>query len=175
MDYTLVELTHDNYDLVKNIDREDIPENYVDTVDTIMEITDYGVAHGCLGHTFAVKLHGDYVGLILLGEAIPWETDPPEMAEQPFYRLMGFVIDRAFRNRGLGGSVLEKAIETVYREFGVRPIALGCHRDNEAAARFYRKHGFRQTKYLEAEDLYYLRYPTQPDSGGNNREEAPCA
>ena len=159
MSFALIELTHDNLPAVRTINRDDIPEAFVDTVDTIMEITDYGRDHGCLGYTFAVEMSGKYIGLILLGEALHWETDPPEMSERPFYRLMGFVIDQAFRGNGIGGAALEKTIETVYREFGPRPIALGCHRDNEGAARFYTRHGFLKTVYRESEDYYFLRYP----------------
>ena len=62
MDFSLVELTHQNYSAVREINRNDIPEAFVDTVDTIMEITDYGVSHGCLGHTFAVKYAADMWG-----------------------------------------------------------------------------------------------------------------
>ena len=40
----------------------------------------------------------------------------------------------------------------------VRPIALGCHRDNTRAA-FYLRLGFRPTSAMEGEDIYYLRYP----------------
>ena len=94
---------------------------------------------------------------MLLGEAIPWETDPPEMGREPFYRLMGFIIDKDYRDKGYGGMILEKAIEQVYREFGKRPVALGCHVDNVRAARFYEKHGFRKTGYFEGNDEYYLR------------------
>ena len=161
MDLQLEELTHDNFEEVRKIDRDDVPEDFVDTVGTIMEITDWGVRHGCLGHTFAVRLDGEYIGLILLGEAIRWETDPPEMNERPFYRLMGFVIDRQHRRRGIGGRVLELAVDAVYRDFGVRPIALGCHRDNVGAARFYKSHGFRATEYTESDDVYYFRYPKE--------------
>lgn len=152
------ELTHNNFADACRIDRDDIPESYVDTAETLMEITDYGVEHYCMGHTFAAKADGRYVGLLLLGEAIPWETDPPEMRKEPFYRLMGFVIDREYRGCGIGGEVLEKAIERVYRDFGRRPIALGCHKDNVRAERFYLRHGFRKTSYMEGNDYYYFRF-----------------
>ena len=170
MDFELEELTHENYEQVRKIDREDVPENFVNTVDTIMELTDYGVEHGCAGHTFAVKAGDEYIGMILLGEAIPWRTDPPQMKEEPFYRLMGFVLDKRYRGLGIGGQVLERAIEAVYRDFGVRPIALGCHRDNVSAAAFYRKHGFRKTEYLETDDFYYLRYPGAEETEGPMEE-----
>ena len=152
-------LTFDNVDAVRHICREDVSDDFVDSVDTIMEYTQYGWEHNCKGYTFAVKCDGIYVGVILLGEAIPWETDPEEMKDTPFYRLMGFVIDRRYRNAGIGSRVLEMVIDCCYQEFGVRPIALGVHRDNTRAAGFYEKHGFVKTAIMEGNDFYYLRYP----------------
>ena len=159
VNFQLEELTHDNLPLVRMFDRSDVPEAYVGSADEIMEVTDYGVEHHCIGHAFAVKADGKYIGLLLLGEALEWDTDPPEMRATPFYRLMGFAIDRNYRNMGIGGRVLEKAIEIVYRDFGIRPIALGCHKDNRSAERFYLRHGFRKTEYREGEDFYFIRYP----------------
>ncbi len=157
MDITFEELTHGNFPYAQKIKRDDIPEDWVDTAETIMEITDYGVAHNCLGHTYLVKLGQTYIGLLLLGEAIPWDTDPAEMGKEPFYRLMGFVIDRDFRGKGLGGIILEKAIDRVSCDFGNRSIALGCHKDNVGAARFYERHGFKRTGVFEGADEYFLR------------------
>ena len=152
-------LTEDNLDEAKKIDREDISEAFVDNVDTIMEFTQYGLEHNCKGHTYVVRYDGTVIGVILLGEAIEWETDPPEMKNVPFYRLMGFVIDQNYRGMGIGEFVLEKVIENVYQEFGVRPIALGCHKNNHKAAKFYMKHGFQKTDAMEGNDYYFLRYP----------------
>lgn len=150
-------LTRLNIDSVRKIQREDISEDFADNADTIMEITQYGADHGCIGDTYAVKYKSQYIGVILLGEAIPWETDPPQMKEAPFYRLMGFVIDKRYRGMGIGSYVLEKAIDTCYKKYGVRPIALGCHKDNAKAAEFYLRHGFKKTQYMEGSDYYYLR------------------
>ena len=72
------ELTHQNFSDACSIDRDDIPEDFADTTSTIMSITDYGANHHCIGHTFVVKCHDEPIGLILLGEAISWKTDPPE-------------------------------------------------------------------------------------------------
>ena len=152
------ELTHSNFADACRIDRDDIPESYVDTAETLMEITDYGVEHHCMGHTFAAKANGRYVGLLLLGEAIPWETDPPEMRGVPFYRLMCFVMGREYRGMGIGSAALEAAVREVYREFGPRPIALGVHKDNLGAERFYIRHGFQKTAYMEGNDYYFLRF-----------------
>ena len=159
MDFELVKLTPDLYPFVRRIDRSDIPISYVDSVDTILENNDYGFEHDLIGHTFAVKTQDGYIGVLLLGEAIPWPTDPPQMRREPFYRLMGFIIDKRYRGMGIGSRVLEETIQRVYRDFGVRPIALGCHENNVGAERFYLKHGFVKTQYREGHDYYFLRYP----------------
>ena len=158
MNIEFEELTHQNFSEVCKIDRDDISEDFVDTASTIMNITDYGVEHHCIGHTFVVKYNENPIGLILLGEAIPWETDPREMSKEPFYRLMGFVVDKKYRGCGIGGEILEKTIQLVYRDFGKRPIALGCHKDNIQAEHFYLRHGFKKTNVMEGNDYYYLRF-----------------
>ena len=159
MDFELVQLTPELYPQIRQIDRSDIPEAYVDTIDTILENNDYGFEHDLIGHTFGVKTENGFIGILMIGEALAWPTDPPQMQREPFYRLMGFVIDKRYRDRGIGSKVLEEAIERVYRDFGVRPIAIGCHKDNKKAAQFYLRHGFEKTEYLEGDDYYYLRYP----------------
>ena len=159
MEITFEQLTHQNFSAARALDRDDIPESFVDTAATIMEITDYGYENNLIGHTYLILCDGRYAGLILLGEAIPWDTDPPEVHQQPFYRLMGFVIGKAFRGKGVGGEALEKTIAKVYEDFGVRPLVLGCHKDNPKAAAFYERHGFQKTDYMEGNDCYYLRFP----------------
>ncbi len=159
MEITFEQLTHQNFSAARALDRDDIPESFVDTAATIMEITDYGYENNLIGHTYLILCNGRYAGLILLGEAIPWDTDPPEVHQQPFYRLMGFVISREFRGKGVGGEALEKTIAKVYEDFGVRPLVLGCHKDNPRAAAFYERHGFHRTDYMEGNDCYYLRFP----------------
>lgn len=158
---TLELLTHANLAKVREIQRDDISEAFVDTADTVVELTQYGLDHNCSGHTYAIKWETEYIGWILLGEAFAWDTDPEEMKGVPFYRLMGFVIDKRYRSRGIGGYVLESAIDRIYDEFGARPIALGVHKDNLGAERFYLNHGFRKTEAMEGSDYYYLRYPIE--------------
>ena len=151
------ELTHKNYHDAQTIDRDDIPEAFVDSIATLMDLTDYGVDHHCIGHTFLVRADGKCIATILLGEAIPWETDPPQVKSEPFYRLMGFVIDKHYRSQGYGGVILEETIRRIFLEFGRRPIVLGCHKENGKAARFYERHGFVKTDYREQNDCYYIR------------------
>lgn len=152
-------LTEKNIDTVRAIHREDIPVSWVDNADTLWELTQYGLEHNCIGHTYAIKQDDDYIGVILLGEAIPWETDPEEMKNEPFYRLMGFVIDNRYRGQGIGGKALEMVVDAIYREYGVLPIALGVHKDNHGAARFYERHGFAGMDAMEGNDRYFIRFP----------------
>ena len=154
---TLVQLTHDNYRDALSVNRDDIPEAWVDTAGSLMEVTDYGAEHGLIGHTFVAYADGKPVGLIMIGEALAWDTDPDEMKGKPFYRVMGFVVDREYRSRGIGGEMLESAICRVYDEFGKRSIALGVHKDNARVGSFYERHGFRRTGVYEGNDEYYLR------------------
>ena len=106
---TLEPLTHENLPEAIAIDRSDIPGEWADTAETIMEINDYGLENRLIGHTFLARRGGTAVGLILIGEALPWDTDPEEMRGVPFYRVMGFVVDRNWRGKGLGGLILEKS------------------------------------------------------------------
>ena len=157
MDISLEQLTHDNFDDAAAINRDDIPSAWVDTASTLMELTDYGAEHRLIGHTYLARIGARPVGLIMIGEALAWDTDPDEMKGKPFYRVMGFAVDRAWRGRGIGGEILETAIAKVYEDFGRRPIALGVHRDNKRAVSFYERHGFRRTGVFEGNDEYYLR------------------
>ena len=74
---------------------------------------------------------------------------------------MGFVVDKRCRSRGIGGYALEKAIQMIHNEFGVRPIAFGANRKNTGAERFYVRHGFHKTAAMQGNDYYYLRYPNE--------------
>ena len=157
MDITLEQLTHDNYDEALTIDRTDIPNEWVDDVPALMGFTDYGAEHELIGHTFLARLDGRAVGIIMIGEALEWDTDPEEMKEKPFYRVMGFALDKDQRNKGIGGVILEEAINKVYEEFGRRSLTLGVHKENTRVRAFYERHGFRPTGVYEGNDEYFLR------------------
>ena len=123
---TLEPLTEDNLAEARAIDRADVPEDFVDTVDELMELTRYGLEHGCAGRTFVARCGGNCAGVILLGEAIPWDTDPEEMRGRSFYRLMGFVIDRRLRGQGVGAYVLDEAVGGCMRNSAPGPSPWGA-------------------------------------------------
>lgn len=144
---------------VMHIDRSDISEDWVDSIQDIMELHRYGLEHHCIGHTYAIYAADTCIGMLLIGEGIPWACDPPELTGIPFYRIMGFIVDRRYRGHGVGSQALEMAIDAVFKEFGPRPISLGVQEDNHRAMRFYEAHGFVRNDARDEDDVYFLRYP----------------
>ncbi|MBO4650664.1 MAG: GNAT family N-acetyltransferase [Clostridiales bacterium] len=157
MDYELVEITFDNVEKAYEIDRSDIPEAFVDGVPNLIENLEYGRDHKCIGHAFLINKDERTIGTILLGEGIFWDTDPLDLKDRDFYRLVFFVLDKNYRSRGIGAKVLEETVKRVYQDFGECPIVLGVHKDNKDAARFYERHGFKKTDFMEGNDYYYIR------------------
>ena len=155
----LEELTDSRRNDVLGIDRSDISEDWVDSIPDILALHQYGLDHGCIGHTYAIYAEDVCIGIILMGEGFPWPCDPPEVARIPFYRIMGFVIDKAWRGKGLGSQVLETVIARIFGEFGPRPILIGVQQDNVRAADFYLRHGFRPTDSWDEDDRFYIRDP----------------
>ena len=99
---------------VLGIDRSDINEDWVGSIPDILALHQYGLDHGCIGHTYAIYEDAACIGIILMGEGFPWPCDPPEVAGMAFYRIMGFVIDKAWRGKGLGSQVLETVIARIF-------------------------------------------------------------
>ena len=155
----LEELTGSRHNDVLGIDRSDISEDWVDSIPDILALHQYGLDHGCIGHTYAIYAEDACIGIILMGEGIPWPCDPPEVVGIPFYRIMGFVIDKAWRGKGLGSQVLKAVITRIFGEFGPRPILIGVQQDNVRAADFYLHHGFRPTDSWDEDDRFYIRDP----------------
>lgn len=153
----LEQVTDANRADVLTIDRSDISEDWVDSLQTILALTQYGLEHGCIGHTYAVYADAACIGVILMGEGIPWPCDPPELAGIPFYRIMGFVLDRTWRGKNIGGKVLETVIDRVFTEYGPRPILIGVQVDNTRAAAFYLRHHFRPTEAFDEDDRFFIR------------------
>ncbi len=143
---------------VMGIDRSDVSEDWVDSIPDIMALHRYGLEHRLIGHTYAIYEGSACVGMLLIGEGIPWACDPPELRGIPFYRLMGFVVDRRCRGRGIGAQALEMAIAAIRAEFGPRPIVLAVQEDNHRAMRFYEAHGFIRNSARDEDDVYFLRY-----------------
>lgn len=153
----LEELNELNREKLLTFERDDVPLDFVEDIAETIEQADYGTEHHLRGHCYAVLSDGEYAGIMLIGEGIPWECDPPELSGVFFYRILGFIIDKKHRGGGLGSWALEEAIRRIYDEYGKAPIVIECHKDNTRAIEFYKKHGFRPTNHRENDDYYFIR------------------
>ena len=159
IDFTLENLTFENCSRAYEIDRSDIPDDFVDDVPTLIATLKFGFKNNLKGYAFLITKDEKAIGTILLGEGLFCENDPQEVKDKPFYRLVFFVLDKNFRGKGLGKQILEKTIETVFKDFGRHPVVLGVHKDNEKAFQFYLKNGFVKTSYMDGDDYVMIKNP----------------
>ena len=154
---TLELLSSENEAQVKRIQRDDVPDAFAEEVADTVALAKYGDENHLRGHCYIVKYMEKYIGIILIGEAIEDEADPAELKGTGYFRVMGFVLDRDYRGKGLGSKALELALQGIYQEYGKMPILLECHKDNIRAANFYTKLGFRNTHILNNEDYFFIK------------------
>ena len=57
MEILLEQLTHENFNDALSINRDDIPEEWVDNASYLMEVTDYGAEYHLMGHTFLCRVN----------------------------------------------------------------------------------------------------------------------
>lgn len=129
---------------------------FAEQIEDTIEIANYGTDHNLNGHCYAITYEEHYVGIILIGQAIEDEADPAELKGNPYFRVIGFVIDQRYRSLGIGSRALRMALENIYHDYGDVPILLECHKDNKSAMAFYEKAGFKHTNCLHHEDYYFI-------------------
>jgi ribosomal protein S18 acetylase RimI-like enzyme len=79
---------------------------------------------------------------VLLGELPPSTAGKlPRYPSVPAIRMGRLAVDQAFRGQGLGGALLADALERTARS-EIAAFAFMVDAKNEAAAAFYRHHGF---------------------------------
>ena len=150
-------LSEENEKYLLQIQRDDIPTQFVEEVSFTIDTVKYGAEHGYRGRCYAVKYDDNYVGILLIGEAIEEDADPDEVKAKVFFRILGFVIDSRYQRMGIGSVALNLAIEDIYREYGKVILVLECNRENQSALRFYEKNGFQNTGIINENDGdYYL-------------------
>lgn len=146
-----------NRHFVLEINRTDIPLDFVEAAEETLTQAEYGDIHALRGHCYAIKYGDTYAGMFLIGEGLPWDCDPEVLRNTFFYRILGFIMDKNYRGMGIGSAAMEQAIHKIYAEYGPAPIVIECHKDNKRAIHFYEKHGFRNMNVMENEDIYFIR------------------
>lgn len=150
-------LNEHNESFLRKIDRSDISESFVEPIDSTIELARWGAENGLKGCCYAILDDDKYVGLLLIGEAIEGDIDPPEVKGKPFYRVIGFVLDRNSRGKGIGSQALLLAISDVYKTYGEYPVLLECNKNNLRAMAFYERAGFVSLGYGHDDDIWMIK------------------
>lgn len=149
-------LNKNNEKYLLEIQPGDVPLNYVEPISYTLKLGKYGKRNKLKGQCSAIKYDEQYVGLLLIGEAIENLADPEELKGTAYFRLIGFLIDSRYRQLGIGSLALKQAIHNIYTQYGKVPILLECHKENIGALNFYLKIGFRNTYLLHNEDYFLI-------------------
>ncbi|WP_312370815.1 GNAT family N-acetyltransferase [Lachnoclostridium sp.] len=78
------------------------------------------------------------------------------MKGKAYFRILGFVIDNRYRNKGIGSEALKMAIQYIYHEYGKVAFLLECNKENLTAVRFYEKLGFKNTYIINKQSKDYF-------------------
>ena len=111
-------LNEKNAPFLLQIDRSGVPVRFVEEVSYTIETAKYGNEHHLRGFCNAIRQDGQYVGILLIGQAIEDEADPAELKGRDYFRLIGFVIDRCCRGMGVGTEALKKALAAFDAVYG---------------------------------------------------------
>ncbi len=153
-----IELVNDqNEKELLKINRGEIPLEYVESVEYTLMLHHLGQEKELQGMCFAIQYQKEYVGIILIGEAILEDYEPVEVRYRKPFRVIGFVIDDNYRGIGIGSKAFEMILERFYEEYGNRPLLLECHERNLGAIAFYERFGFVRTGIRVGDDCIMLK------------------
>lgn len=132
-------------------------DEFVEDVEYTIKLSHYGTVNNLDGFCCAIKYNKEYVGIILVGLALLDELDPVEIREKEPFRIIGFFIDENYRNQGIGSVSFQMSLDKFYSEYGIHPIILDCHKENDIAYHFYRKFGFHDTGTIRGNDKIMVK------------------
>lgn len=139
------------------INRGEIPFEYVESVEYTLMLHHVGQEKALEGMCLAIQYQKEYVGIILIGEAILEDYEPVEVRDRKPFRVIGFVIDANYRRMGIGSKAFEMILDRFYEVYGNRPLLLECHEKNLSAIAFYKKFGFVRTGIRVGNDCIMVK------------------
>lgn len=102
------------------------------------------------------------VGIILIGKSAVGTQEPSVLQQfREVYRLIGFLIDSKYQNRGFGKQALEIVLGKIhdYPDGQQTPITLEVKEYNSSAIRLYKSFSFYDTEIRYADDCVFVRLP----------------
>ncbi len=134
----LNEVTEDNWSKAASLAVKDEQKSFVAPAVGILA-RGY-VYRNCNARVFLIESDGEAVGLALVREF----TDEPLG-----YDLQQFMIDKEHQGKGYGDAALELILDELRKEGHWDHVELCVRKDDEAAIRLYRKHGFTDSGFID--------------------------
>ena len=136
----LTEVTEENWMDVASLSVKDYQKKFLAPV---IDILARGyVYRNCNGKVFAVENDGIIVGVSLVREF----TDEPLG-----YDLQQFMIDHKYQGRGFGSDALALILDELRKEHHYDHVEVCVKKEDSAAIRLYKKHGFVDSGYIDEE------------------------
>lgn len=162
------EVSFENVHSLLSIDFGDTPEAFAERPFMTIAYAYCGLLEQKEGFCSAITENGETAGIVLIGEAVPDENDPPICKNtEKYFRLMGFVIDTSRRGRGIGKAALQKVLQKFDRLYPGCLLLLECHEENSAAYHLYLSGGFTDTGHKTDRHRILMRKTEER----NNKEE----
>lgn len=115
--------------------------------------------------TFVARVAGQVVGFVMIG-FLPWQAGGRD-SDDWIGDVLAIGVDPARQGKGIGSQLMQQALElsrqmSEWRD--LREIQLTCAADNQAALRFFSRHGFqvseeRHGSYAGGQDAMRLVRP----------------
>jgi diamine N-acetyltransferase len=143
----LTEVTEENWSEDASLNVKDEQKEYL--APPIGILARGYVYRNCNAKVFVIENDGVIVGVALVREF----TDEPLG-----YDLQQFMIDERYQGRGFGSMALSLILDTLRKEGRFDRVEVCVKKDDEAAVRVYKKHGFADSGYVsdDVPDSYNL-------------------
>lgn len=154
----LENITFSNVHELLELNPGNTPSEFVESPEIIIAYAYCGDQQKLRGFCNAICADGVPVGLFLIGEAIPGESDPIEARRAGlFFRMLGFQIDAAQRGKGIAKEALRLILQKYDALYNRAPLVLECHEENTVAYKMYLSAGFRDTRITQNRHQIMLR------------------
>lgn len=158
----LKKLSFENIHDVLQLRVDDLQKNYVEEGSFTIALAYAGLMEGAFGELLAIYHENTPVGIVLIGKSAVGTQEPSVLQQfREVYRLIGFLIDSKYQNRGFGKQVLEIVIQKIYDypDGKMIPITLEVKEYNSSAIRLYKAFSFYDTQVRYEDDCVFVRLP----------------
>lgn len=163
----LRDLTFENVNQIIKIKRKFNQRKFVEKPGHTIAMAYVGTNEGYPGFLSTIYSDEVPVGLILIGKAPVAEHEPEVLRKYKYvYRVLGFLIDKNYQNRGIGRRAFKLALEKIKEQQyeDNLPITLECHIKNKNALALYEFFEFNKIGITNDNNYILARLPKDLDN-----------